>query len=92
MPRNRSSSHQKSPRGLQNLFNDLQSNNQQDVDVGGSLRRLRESKGLTIRSLAEESGLSVNTLSLNRKWKNISQCWNFTAISYCLTSSHHILF
>lgn len=64
MPRSRSSSHQKSPRGLQNLFNDLQSSNQQDVDVGGSLRRLREAKGLTIRSLAEESSLSVNTLSL----------------------------
>jgi transcriptional regulator with XRE-family HTH domain len=35
-----------------------------DIDVGGCLRRLRESHNLTIRALAERSGLAINTLSL----------------------------
>jgi transcriptional regulator with XRE-family HTH domain len=35
-----------------------------EVDVGSSLRRLREEHGLTIRALSEKSGLAVNTLSL----------------------------
>jgi transcriptional regulator with XRE-family HTH domain len=40
-----------------------------EVNVGDSLRTLREERGLSIRSLAERSGLAVNTLSLieNRK-------------------------
>jgi transcriptional regulator with XRE-family HTH domain len=35
-----------------------------DLDVGRCLRKLRTRRGLTIRSLAEQSGLNVNTLSL----------------------------
>ncbi len=35
-----------------------------EVNVGGSLRRLREEHGLTIRALSDKSGLAVNTLSL----------------------------
>jgi len=35
-----------------------------DVDVGHCLRELRAQRGLSIRSLAEQSGLNVNTLSL----------------------------
>jgi len=35
-----------------------------DIDVGGCLRKLRESRNLTIRALAERSGLAINTLSL----------------------------
>jgi transcriptional regulator with XRE-family HTH domain len=40
-----------------------------DIDVGRCLRGLRARRGLSIRSLAEQSGLNVNTLSLieNRK-------------------------
>src|SRR3989304_10540717 len=40
-----------------------------EVDVGLSLRTLREECGFSLRALAEKSGLSVNTLSLieNRK-------------------------
>lgn len=34
------------------------------VHVGGALRALRETRGLSIRALAEQSGLAVNTLSL----------------------------
>lgn len=36
----------------------------QDVSVGENLRRLREQHGMTIRELAEQSRLAVNTLSL----------------------------
>lgn len=36
----------------------------QEVDVGKSLRKLRDERGLTIRGLATKSGLAVNTLSL----------------------------
>ncbi|MFP4440979.1 MAG: cupin domain-containing protein [Chloroflexaceae bacterium] len=35
-----------------------------EVDVGGALRALREARRLSIRALAEQSGLAVNTLSL----------------------------
>jgi len=35
-----------------------------DLDVGHCLRKLRAGRGLSIRSLAEQSGLNVNTLSL----------------------------
>jgi transcriptional regulator with XRE-family HTH domain len=35
-----------------------------DLDVGRCLRELRAGRGLSIRSLAEQSGLNVNTLSL----------------------------
>lgn len=37
---------------------------EEDIDVGGKLRELRTSNGLSMRSLAELSGLNVNTLSL----------------------------
>jgi transcriptional regulator with XRE-family HTH domain len=36
----------------------------QDINVGKSLRKLRDERGLTIRALASQSGLAVNTLSL----------------------------
>jgi transcriptional regulator with XRE-family HTH domain len=35
-----------------------------DINVGKSLRKLRDERGLTIRALASLSGLAVNTLSL----------------------------
>lgn len=40
-----------------------------DVNVGHRLRELRATRGLSIRALAEQSGLNVNTLSMieNRK-------------------------
>jgi transcriptional regulator with XRE-family HTH domain len=41
-----------------------------DIDVGGSLRRLREKRNLTIRALAEKSGLAINTLSLIENGKS----------------------
>ncbi len=41
-----------------------------DIDIGGSLRRLREVRSLTIRALAEKSGLAINTLSLIENGKS----------------------
>lgn len=41
-----------------------------NIDVGSSLRRLREERSLTIRSLAEKSSLSANTLSLIENGKS----------------------
>ena len=41
-----------------------------NIDVGGSLRRLREERELTIRVLAEKSGLAINTLSLIENGKS----------------------
>lgn len=41
-----------------------------DVDVGGSLRRLREERSLTLRALAEKSSLAINTLSLIENGKS----------------------
>ncbi|MBN2550693.1 MAG: helix-turn-helix transcriptional regulator [Anaerolineales bacterium] len=40
------------------------SNEKPSVDVGRRLRELRSERGLSIRALAEQSGLNVNTLSL----------------------------
>ena len=64
MPKNRPLHHRRHSPFAGQLFSDLEPSNNYDVDVGGSLRRLREAKGLTIRALAEQSSLSVNTLSL----------------------------
>jgi transcriptional regulator with XRE-family HTH domain len=41
-----------------------------NIDVGGSLRRLREGRNWTIRALAEKSGLAINTLSLIENGKS----------------------
>jgi len=41
-----------------------------EIDVGGSLRRLREERNLSIRALAEISGLAINTLSLIENGKS----------------------
>jgi transcriptional regulator with XRE-family HTH domain len=41
-----------------------------DVDVGGSLRRLRQERNLSLRALAEKSGLAINTLSLIENGKS----------------------
>ncbi len=40
------------------------------INVGGNLRRLREEKNLTFRTLAERSGLAINTLSLIENGKS----------------------
>lgn len=64
MPKNRSRNRQNPHQQLEHLLKDIQTVDQKDIDVGSSLRRLRETKGLTIRALAESSSLSVNTLSL----------------------------
>lgn len=40
------------------------------VDVGRCLRRLRDGRDLSIRALAEQSGLNVNTLSLIENGKS----------------------
>ena len=39
------------------------------VDVGGRLRELRESRGISMRTLATRSGLSANALSMIERGK-----------------------
>lgn len=46
------------------------SSDQQEVDVGAGLRKLREEKGHSLRHLAEISGLAANTLSLIENGKS----------------------
>jgi transcriptional regulator with XRE-family HTH domain len=41
-----------------------ESNPADEIDVGRRLRELRATRGLSMRALAEQSGLNVNTLSL----------------------------
>lgn len=41
-----------------------------EINVGGSLRKLREERNLSIRALAEISGLAINTLSLIENGKS----------------------
>jgi transcriptional regulator with XRE-family HTH domain len=41
-----------------------------EINVGGSLRRLREERNLTLRTLAEKSCLAINTLSLIENGKS----------------------
>jgi transcriptional regulator with XRE-family HTH domain len=41
-----------------------------EINVGGSLRKLREERSLSIRALAEISGLAINTLSLIENGKS----------------------
>lgn len=41
-----------------------------DVDVGNSLRKMREARNLSLRVLAEQSGLAINTLSLIENQKS----------------------
>ena len=41
-----------------------------EINVGGSLRRLREERNLTLRTLAERSCLAINTLSLIENGKS----------------------
>jgi transcriptional regulator with XRE-family HTH domain len=40
------------------------------IDVGGSVRRLREGRGYSLRVLADKSGLAINTLSLIENGKS----------------------
>lgn len=40
------------------------------IDVGGSVRRLRETRGYSLRTLADKSGLAINTLCLIENGKS----------------------
>jgi transcriptional regulator with XRE-family HTH domain len=53
-------------------------------NVGHNLRRLREERNLTIRSLAQISGLSVNTLSLIENGKSSPSVKSLLALSESL--------
>jgi transcriptional regulator with XRE-family HTH domain len=46
------------------MKNTLPAQSPADINVGRRLRELRTERGLSIRALAEQSGLNVNTLSL----------------------------
>lgn len=54
------------------------------IDVGRSLRRLREGHDLSIRALAEKSGLAVNTLSLIENGKTSPSVSTLQALAVAL--------
>ncbi len=56
------------------------------TNVGHNLRRMREARNLTIRSLAEISGLSVNTLSLIENGKSSPSVKSLLALSESLNT------
>ncbi len=84
MPRKRPADQQKPRQSLEHLFKNVALSDQQEVDVGGSLRRLREVKGLTIRALAEASSLSVNTLSLIENGKTSPSVGTLQQLAFAL--------
>lgn len=83
MPQNRYT-HKHRNRQFKYFFSNIKPSEQQEVDVGGSLRRIRENKGLTIRSLAEKSGLSVNTLSLIENGKTSPSVGTLQQLAFAL--------
>lgn len=55
-----------------------------EVDVGGSLRNLREKQKLTIRALAYQSGLAVNTLSLIENGKSSASVYTLQQLALAI--------
>jgi transcriptional regulator with XRE-family HTH domain len=55
-----------------------------EVDVGKSVRSLREQNGFTLRSLSEKSGVSVNTLNLIENGKSSPSVSTLQKISIAL--------
>jgi transcriptional regulator with XRE-family HTH domain len=55
-----------------------------DVDVGQCVRKLREQHGLSLRALADQSSLSVNTLSLIENGKSSPSVSTLLKISEAL--------
>lgn len=89
MPRKKSTSGRR--RGLkwqnrlQSESSSLQVSGRADeIDVGVSLRRLREEHGFSIRALAEKSGLAINTLSLIENGKSSPSVNTLQQISLAL--------
>jgi transcriptional regulator with XRE-family HTH domain len=58
--------------------------NTQTIDIGESLRKLREGRNLSIRSLSELCGLAVNTLSLIENGKTSPSVNTLTKIAKAL--------
>lgn len=59
----------------------------EEIDVGASLRRLREERRFSIRALADKSGLAVNTLSLIENGKSSPSVSTLQQISQALNIS-----
>jgi transcriptional regulator with XRE-family HTH domain len=55
-----------------------------EVEVGKSIRALREQYGFTLRSLSEKSGVSVNTLNLIENGKSSPSVSTLQKIAYAL--------
>jgi DNA-binding XRE family transcriptional regulator len=53
-----------------------------EVNVGCRLRELRAERGISIRALAEQSGLNVNTLSLIENGKTSPSVSTFQQIAF----------
>jgi transcriptional regulator with XRE-family HTH domain len=65
---------------------------QNEVNVGHRLRELRNERGLSIRSLAEQSGLNVNTLSLIENGKTSPSVSTLQQIAAALRTPISVFF
>lgn len=74
-----------------------------EINVGGSVRKLREERNLSIRALAEISGLAINTLSLIENGKSSPSVSTLQQLAMALdvpitaffeteTSSNHVAY
>lgn len=73
-------------RWRQNCFANQLEEDTSATNVGVNLRRMREARNMTIRSLAEISGLSVNTLSLIENGKSSPSVKSLLTLSESLNT------
>ena len=62
----------------------IDTNLEVNIDVGARLRQMRENRNLTIRALAEQSGLAINTISLIENGKTSPSVATLQQLAFAL--------